>query len=138
MAPVPGVIGSEARLCAPIIEEPAMKYMLLLNTAEATYASMNEAQMGELYAAYASYTEALRKANAYVESNRLQPVATVTTVRVANGKTQVLNGPYAEAKEQLGGYFLIEAPDLDAALTWAARCPSASHGAIEVRPIWQM
>jgi hypothetical protein len=115
-----------------------MKYMLLLNTAESTYAGMNETQMRELFAAYASYTEALRNANVYVDSNRLQPVATATTVRVANGKTQVLNGPYAEAKEQLGGYFLIEAPDLDAALTWAARCPSASHGAIEVRPVWQM
>jgi hypothetical protein len=115
-----------------------MKYMLLLNTAESTYARMNEAQMRDLFAAYTSYTEALRNANVYVDSNRLRPVATATTVRVANGKTQVLNGPYAEAKEQLGGYFMIDAPDLDAALAWAARCPSASHGAVEVRPIWQM
>jgi hypothetical protein len=57
---------------------------------------------------------------------------------VQNGKTQVLNGPYAEVKEQLGGYFLIDAPDLDAATSWAARCPGAQYGAIEVRPIWEM
>jgi hypothetical protein len=69
---------------------------------------------------------------------RLQPTSTATTVKVANGKTQVLNGPYAETKEQLGGYFLIDVPDLDAALSWAARCPGSSHGTVEVRPIWVM
>jgi hypothetical protein len=115
-----------------------MKYMLLLNTPESGLATLSEAQMRDAIAAYTAYTEALRNANAYVDSNRLQPVSTATTIRVANGKTQVLNGPYAEAKEQLGGYFLIEAPDLDAALTWAARCPGASYGAVEVRPVWQM
>ena len=57
-------------------------------------------------------------------------------VRIANGKTEVLNGPFADSKEQLGGYFLIEAADLDAALAWAARCPTASHGLVEVRPLW--
>jgi hypothetical protein len=115
-----------------------MKYVLLLNTPEAEMMKLNEAQMREKIAAYMAYTEALRKANALVDSTRLQPVATATTIRVKNGKTQVLNGPYAEAKEQLGGYFLIEAPDLDAAIAWAARCPGASDGAVEVRPIWQM
>jgi len=59
------------------------------------------------------------------------------TVKVANGKSQVLNGPYADTKEQLGGYYLIDVPDLDSALKWAARCPGASHGTIEVRPVWQ-
>jgi len=59
-------------------------------------------------------------------------------VRIANGKSQVLNGPYADSKEQLGGYYLIDVPDLDAALSWAARCPAASHGVVEVRPIWPM
>jgi hypothetical protein len=59
-------------------------------------------------------------------------------VRVTDGKTQVLNGPYVETKEQLGGYFLIDVPDLDAALSWAARCPGSSHGVVEVRPIWAM
>jgi hypothetical protein len=69
---------------------------------------------------------------------RLRPTSTATTVRVQNGKAQVLNGPYAEVKEQLGGCFLIDAPDLDAAISWAARCPGAQYGAIEVRPIWEM
>ncbi len=81
------------------------------------------------------YTEALKKAGALVDSNRLQPIAAATTVRVANGKTQVLDGPYVETKEQLGGYYLIEALDLDAAISWAARCPGASHGTMEIRPI---
>jgi hypothetical protein len=71
-------------------------------------------------------------------SNRLRPVADATSVRVRNGKTEVLNGPYAETREQLGGYYLIDVPDLDAALSWAARCPSSSIGTIEVRPIWAM
>ena len=70
--------------------------------------------------------------------NRLRPTSSTTTVRVVDGKTQVLDGPYAETKEQLAGYYLIEVPDLDAALSWAARCPGASYGSMEVRPIWQM
>jgi hypothetical protein len=85
-----------------------------------------------------AYTEALKQAGAYVGSNRLQPIATATTVRVADGKTQVLDGPYVDSKEQLGGYFLIEAADLDSAISWAARCPGSQHGSIEVRPIWKM
>jgi hypothetical protein len=68
----------------------------------------------------------------------LQDTATATTVRLANGKSQVLDGPYVETKEQLAGYYLIEAADLDAALSWAARCPTASHGVVEVRPVWAM
>jgi hypothetical protein len=89
-------------------------------------------------AAYMAYGEALKEAGALLGSNRLRPVATATTVRVVDGKTQVLDGPFADSKEQLGGYYLIDAPDLDAALSWAARCPGASHGIIEVRPIWSM
>ena len=88
--------------------------------------------------AYHAYTEALTKAGVLAGSNRLRPISTATTVRVANGKTQVLNGPYADTKEQLGGYFLIDVPDLDAAISWAARCPGSSHGIIEVRPVWPM
>jgi hypothetical protein len=88
--------------------------------------------------AYRAYTEALKNAGVYVGSNRLQPVATATTVRTTDGKNQILNGPYPETKEQLGGYYLIDAPDLDAALSWAARCPGSSHGTVEVRPIWAM
>jgi hypothetical protein len=97
-----------------------------------------QTETGQRIAAYRAYTEALTKAGALVAGDRLQHSPTATTVRIEGGKTQVLNGPYAETREQLGGYYLIEAPDLDAALSWAARCPGASHGAVEVRPIWTM
>jgi hypothetical protein len=115
-----------------------MQYLLLLHAEEAGWSHMTPEQQQQGMAAYTAYTEALTKAGAIKGSNRLQPVATATTVRVVDGKTQVLDGPYADSKEQLGGYYLIDAPDLDAALSWAARCPGASHGIIEVRPIWSM
>jgi hypothetical protein len=91
-----------------------------------------------MLAAYRAYTEAMRQAGVLASSDRLKPSTTASTVRVANGKTKVLDGPYVEVKEQLGGYYMIEVPDLDAALSWAARCPGAGHGAVEVRPIWVM
>jgi hypothetical protein len=115
-----------------------MQYLLLLHADESAFTRMTPEQQAQGMAAYMAYTEALVKAGAYKGSNRLQPVATATTVRVLDGMSQVLDGPYADSKEQLGGYFLIDAPDLDAALSWAARCPGASHGIIEVRPIWDM
>jgi hypothetical protein len=71
-------------------------------------------------------------------SNRLRSADTATTVKVREGKTEVLNGPFIETREQLGGYYLIDVADLDAALAWAARCPGASHGSVEVRPVWAM
>jgi hypothetical protein len=85
-----------------------------------------------------AYTEALSNAGILLGGNRLRPTDMTTTVRITGGKTQVLDGPYAETKEQLAGYYLIDVANLDAALSWAARCPGASHGAIEVRPIWIM
>jgi hypothetical protein len=115
-----------------------MQYLLTLYSEEAGWAKMTEAQQQQGVAAYNAYTEALKKAGAYIGGNRLRPVSTATTVRVTDGKSQVLNGPYVETKEQLGGYYLIEAADLDAALSWAARCPGAHHGTVEVRPIWGM
>ena len=115
-----------------------MEYMMLIYGNEAGMQSMTEAEIGQTIGAYNAYTEALRKAGVLLSSNRLKPVATATTVHLANGKTEVLNGPYAETKEQLGGYYLIDVGDLDAALSWAARCPGASHGHIEVRPVWAM
>ena len=115
-----------------------MQYLLLLHAQESGFANMTPAEQQQGMAAYMAYTEALKTAGAYQGSNRLQPVSTATTVRIVDGKTQVLDGPYADSKEQLGGYFLIDVPDLDAALSWAARCPGASHGVIEVRPIWSM
>ena len=115
-----------------------MQYLLLLHANESGFANMTPEQQQQGMAAYMAYTEALTKAGVLKGSNRLQPVATATTVRIADGKTQVLDGPYADSKEQLGGYYLIDVPDLDAALSWAAKCPGAGHGIIEVRPIWNM
>lgn len=113
-----------------------MQFLLLLHAEETGWAKLARTEQEQAVAAYMSYSEALKKAGVYVGSNRLRPVSTATTVRVTNGKTQVLDGPYADSKEQLGGYYLIDAPDLDAALSWAAKCPGASHGVIEVRPVW--
>ena len=80
----------------------------------------------------------MKKAGVLVGGERLKPVSTATTVRVVDGKTNVLDGPYADTKEQLGGYYMIDVPDIDQAIAWAARCPGASTGTMEVRPIWPM
>jgi hypothetical protein len=115
-----------------------MQYLLLLHADESGWSKMSAAEQQQGMAAYMAYNEALKKAGVYVGSNRLQPISTATTVKITNGKQQVLDGPYADSKEQLGGYYLIEAPDLDGAIAWAARCPGSSHGTIEVRPVWEM
>ena len=115
-----------------------MQYMLLIYGNEARMLSASKEVAGQMMAAYGAYTEAMKKAGVYLGGNRLQPTSSATTVRAPDGKSNVLDGPYAETKEQLGGYYMIEAPDLDAALTWAARCPGAVYGAIEVRPLWVM
>jgi hypothetical protein len=115
-----------------------MEYILMVFADQAQFEKIPPAQASEALAAYGAYTEALQKAGVLRGSNRLRPVQSATTVRVKAGKTEVLNGPYAETREQLGGYFLIDVPDLDAALAWAARCPGASHGVMEVRPIWPL
>jgi hypothetical protein len=113
-----------------------MQYLLMLYSNEAGWDALSPAEQQQGLAAYYAYTDALKKAGVFLGSNRLRPVADATTVRLANGKPQVLNGPYADSKEQLGGYYLIDAPDLDAAISWAARCPGAGHGTVEVRPVW--
>jgi len=115
-----------------------MQYLLMIYANEAGWANLTPADQQRGVAAYTAYTEALKKAGVWVGSNRLQDTHAATTVRQVNGKSQVLNGPYAESKEQLGGYYLIEVPDLDAALSWAARCPATGHGVVEVRPIWAL
>src|SRR5271166_6255046 len=113
-----------------------MQYILMLYTEEGGWLKLTRAEQEQGMAAYNAFTEALKKAGVFIGSNRLQSMSNATTVRVANGKSQVLNGPYADSKEQLGGYYVIDVPDLDAALSWAARCPAASHGIVEVRPLW--
>jgi hypothetical protein len=115
-----------------------MQYLLLIYANENAVLNAPKETVNEIMGAYRAYIEATKKAGAWVASSRLRPTSEATTVRIANGKKSVLNGPFAETKEQLGGFLLIEAPDLDAALSWAARCPGAAHGSVEVRPIWAM
>jgi hypothetical protein len=109
-----------------------MKYMLLIYEDDAERVE----KMDERMPTCAAYVEAMKKSGIYVLGERLRGVSTTTAVRVVDGNTQVIDGPYAEAKEQLGGFHVIDVPDLDAALAWAARCPSASRGVVEDRPIW--
>src|SRR5256885_14240306 len=115
-----------------------MKYMLLIYRNEAEMLGAKKEAVEQVTGAYGAYTEALKKAGILVGGERLQPSTAATSVRVASGKSKVLDGPYAETKEQLGGYYMIDVPDLDAALSWAARCPGAGLGTIEVRPLWVM
>jgi hypothetical protein len=112
-----------------------VKYMCLIYRDETALVGATQAQMSEMMSAFVTYTAALRDAGAFVAGARLDLASTATTLRVREGRTQVLDGPYAETKEQLGGYYIIEAPDLDAAMTWAGRCPGARFGTIELRPI---
>ena len=109
-----------------------MKYMLLIYEDDAE----RVARMDERMPTCAAYAQAMQKAGIYVDGNRLRGASTAATVRVVDGRAHVVDGPYAEVKEQLGGFHVIDVPDLDTALAWAARCPSASRGAVEVRPIW--
>ncbi len=113
-----------------------MQYILMTYVPEDGWTRMTKAEQERGMAAYTAFTEALRKAGVLKGGGRLQQSSTATTVRIANGKPQVLDGPYADSKEQFGGYFIIDVADLDAALAWAARCPAAGHGVVEVRPLW--
>jgi len=111
-----------------------MQFMLLIYEDDAERVEKMDERMPNCSA----YAEAMKKAGIYLRGDRLRGVSSATHVRVAEGRTQVIDGPYAEAKEQLGGYHIIDVPDLDTALAWAARCPSASRGVVEVRPIWPL
>jgi len=115
-----------------------MQYLMLIHVDEAAMAAARQADAQAMSAAYGAYTKTMHEADVYRGGERLHSSANGAIVRVREGKTKVVNGPYAEAKEQLGGYYLIEAADLDAAIAWAARCPGAATGTIEVRPIWPM
>ena len=115
-----------------------MKYLLMIYASEAEENAMPPEEMGKTMQAYGAYTDALIKAGALQAGERLRPISDATSVRVRGGKTEVLNGPYAETREQLGGYYLIDAADLDLAIALAARIPSARFGSIEIRPIVAM
>jgi len=112
-----------------------MRYMLINHVQEGGWEQLTPTQQAEGLAAYAAFTDALTAAGALKGSARLQPSATAKTVRLVGGKPKVMDGPFTESKEVFGGFFLIEAPDEAAALAWAARCPAAGHGAVEVRAL---
>ena len=112
-----------------------MKYILMDYVGESGWPQLTNDEQKHWLGAYRAYMEAMSSAGVLKDSKGLEPTSAATTVRVTNGKTQVLDGPYAESKEQLGGFHIIEVPDLDAAIAWAARSPTAMHGVVEVRPV---
>ena len=112
-----------------------MQYLLLIYGAEKQWEAYAEPEKQQIYKGYRDLIDDLQKKGNFKGGHELQPISMATTVRVRNGKTSVTDGPFAESKEQLGGYFLVEAKDLDEAMAMAARIPSAASGSIEVRPI---
>ncbi len=112
-----------------------MRYMCLLYVSEEGMPSPGTAAFGEVREANMAATTAMREAGVLVDSAPLQPVRSATTVRVRNGESMITDGPFAELKEQLGGYYLIDCADLDEALRWAATIPAAKRGTVEIRPV---
>jgi hypothetical protein len=112
-----------------------MKYLCLIYDEEKKFQSMTKSEMDGLMRDYFTFTDEIEKSGNLLGGNDLQPVQNATTVRVRNGKVSTTDGPFAETKEQLGGYYLIEAADLNEAIQIAARIPSAKLGSIEVRPV---
>jgi len=112
-----------------------MKYLCLIYQDEKQEPNVPKGDMQKIYAEYQAFTEDLKRNGQYLASNGLQPTSTATTVRVRDGRMSTTDGPFAETKEQLGGFFLIEAKDLNDAIKLAARIPSVRWGAVEVRPV---
>ena len=112
-----------------------MKYLLLIHGDEARLNAATPATASRVDVEFAAFNEALAKAGIMLGRNRLQPTNSARRVRVANGRTEVVDGPYSDTKEQLGGYYVIDVPSVDEAVAWAARCPAAKFGTVEVRPI---
>jgi len=112
-----------------------MQYLLLINDDEAQWSTMPEDERNAIYGEYTKFTEDLQSRGALVGANQLQPSSTATVVHVEDGRTLTTDGPFAETKEVLGGYYLIDVDTLDEALEWAAKIPSARYGHIEVRPV---
>ncbi len=112
-----------------------MKYILMDYVQEAGWHALTRADQEHWLGAYKAFMEAMAQAGVLKSAHGLESASVSTTVRIRDGKTQVLDGPYADSKEQIGGFHIIEVPDLDAALSWAARSPTALHGVVEVRPV---
>lgn len=116
-----------------------MQYTILFYENESDFAARtDEKRQGEYWGAWSAYVDALHEAGVMSKGAGLQPPHAATTLRFRGGERHVQDGPYADTKEQLGGFAVIEVPDLDTALEWAARCPAASTGAIEIRPVLPM
>ena len=113
-----------------------MNYLLLIYANEADLMGLSETALQKVVSEYADFTKSIVQAGNFKAADRLKPVSSASTVRVRNGKTMITDGPFAETREQLGGYYLIEAKDLDEATAIAARIPGARLGSIEVRPVW--
>jgi hypothetical protein len=112
-----------------------MQYLLLIYRSEADLMKMDQAARQKMSAEYGEYTQSIVQSGNFKAGDGLQPTTTATTVRVRDGKIMTTDGPFAETREQLGGYYLVEAKDLDAAVALAARIPGARDGSIEVRPV---
>jgi hypothetical protein len=133
-------------LCADpvrlVVGDPAghkefhMQYLLMIYQNEVEYAKNDAETNQKMLQEYGVFTQSIIQSGNFKAADRLRPTTTATTVRVRDGKTLTTDGPFAETREQLGGYYLVEAKDLDEALAIAARIPSARIGSIEVRPIW--
>jgi hypothetical protein len=117
-------------------EEYDMNYLLMIYSNEAETAAMNEDARKKMMAEYTEFTKSIVQSGHFKAGDRLRPVSTASTVRVRDGKAAIADGPFAETREQLGGYYLIDAKSLDEATAIAARIPGAKYGSIEVRPIW--
>ncbi len=111
-----------------------MRYTFLLYSNPADFADMTAEDIEQSKQAFGAYIGALQEAGVFVTTDWLQPVHTATTLSVRDGERRVQDGPFAETRETLGGFFLVDVPDLDAALAWAEKCPAAQYGKIEVRP----
>jgi hypothetical protein len=112
-----------------------MKYLCLIYDEEKTFAGMPKSEIDALMQEYRAFSDSIRRSGHYIGGHQLAPVRSASTVRVRQGKMSATDGPFAETKEQLGGYFLIEAADLNDALQIASRIPSARIGSVEVRPL---
>jgi hypothetical protein len=115
-----------------------MNYLCLIYSDETIWPELPKAETDKMMGEYLEFTDGIRKSGHYLGGNRLQPTHAATTVRIRNGKLSTTDGPFAETKEQLGGYYLIEAKDLNEAIQVASRIPGARVGTIEVRPIWEV
>jgi hypothetical protein len=112
-----------------------VEFMALIYVEQSTEDELGDTEREAIMARYIAFAKAAREAGVMVSGDELAPTRNATTVRVRDGITAVTDGPYAEAKEALGGYFVFDCPTIDEAVTWAARIPGAEHGAVEVRPV---